>query len=86
MSKYLTIAQAQQQLPDLPDQLATEPAIITQNGKPVMVALSLEQFESLVETLEILSDHEFATQLREGIDQASCGKIVCLDDLKVELG
>ncbi len=70
MSKYLTIAEAQQQLPALPDELADEPAIITRDGKPVIIAMSLDQFESLVETLEILSDKEFMVQLREGIRQA----------------
>ena len=56
MPKYLTIAEAQQQLPELPDKLAVEPAIITKSGKPIMVALSWQQFESLLETLEILCD------------------------------
>ena len=41
MPKYLTIEEAQQQLPDLPNELVAEPAIITQDGKPVMVAMSL---------------------------------------------
>jgi antitoxin YefM len=47
MPKYLTVTEAQQQLPELPADLANEPAIITQDGKPVMIAMSCEQFESL---------------------------------------
>jgi antitoxin YefM len=50
---YLTITEAQHQLPDLSHNLK-EPAIITQHGKPVIVALSMDQFASLVETMEIL--------------------------------
>lgn len=86
MPKYLTIKEAQQQLPELPDELAVEPAIITKDGKPVMVALSLQQFESLLETLEILSDREFMAQLREGIRQADAGETISLEQLKAELG
>lgn len=86
MAKYLTIAEAQQQLPELPDELSVEPAIITKDGKPVMVALSLQQFESLLETLEILSDREFMPQLREGIRQADAGETISLEQLKAELG
>jgi antitoxin YefM len=86
MPKYLTITEAQQQLPELPDELAVEPAIITKDGKPVMIALSLQQFESLLETLEILSDREFMAQLREGIRQADTGETISLEQLKAELG
>ncbi|MEW6494382.1 MAG: type II toxin-antitoxin system Phd/YefM family antitoxin [Cyanobacteriota bacterium] len=86
MPKYLTITEAQQQLPELPDKLAVEPAIITKNGKPVMIALSWQQFESLLETLEILCDREFMTQLREGIRQGDAGETISLEQLKAELG
>ena len=47
MLNYLTIAEAQQKLPELSNNLR-EPAIITQDGKPVIVALSMQQFASLV--------------------------------------
>jgi prevent-host-death family protein len=53
MSKYLTITEARRQLLDLPDKLKDEPVIITKHGKPVMAALSFEQYESLLETLSI---------------------------------
>jgi PHD/YefM family antitoxin component YafN of YafNO toxin-antitoxin module len=86
MPKYLTIAEAQQQLPELPDELLVEPAIITKDGKPVIIALSLQQFESLLETVEILSDREFMAQLREGIRQADAGETITLEQLKAELG
>ena len=66
--------------------MAVEPAIITKDGKPVIVALSLQQFESLLETLEILSDREFMAQLREGIRQADAGETISLGQLKAELG
>jgi len=85
MLNYLTIAEAQEQLPTLSKKLR-DPAIITQDGKPVMVALSMEQFASLVETMEILSDREFVSDLREGIRQADLGQTVSLEVLKLELG
>lgn len=51
MPKYLIITEVQQQLPELPDKLAFEPAIIIKDGKAVIIALSLQQFESLLETV-----------------------------------
>ena len=52
MPNYLTVAEAQEKLPTLSRNLKN-PAIITQDGKPVIVALSMQQFASLVETIEI---------------------------------
>jgi PHD/YefM family antitoxin component YafN of YafNO toxin-antitoxin module len=85
MLNYFTIAEAQEQLPALSKNLR-DPAIITQDGKPVIVALSMEQFASLVETMEILSDREFMSELREGIRQADLYQTISLEALKLELG
>jgi len=69
MPKRLTIAQAQQQLPNLPQELLNEP-IITQDGVPVMAAMSYTHLTELLETLDILTDTEFVTKLRQSITQA----------------
>ena len=74
MPKYLTISEAQQQLSELSNQLTDEPAIITKDGKPVMITFGLEQFESLMETVEIMSDEKFMRELKQGIQQAK-GKL-----------
>ena len=70
MSKRLTIAQAQQQLPNLPQELLNEPIIITQDGVPVMAAMSYTHLTELLETIDILTDTEFVTKLRQSITQA----------------
>jgi antitoxin YefM len=86
MSKHLTIAQAQQQLPNLPAQLADEPIIITQDGVPVIAALSYEHLTALLETLDILTDQEFADKLRCSITQAEQGETIAWDSVKQKLG
>jgi antitoxin YefM len=85
MFNYITMAEAQQKLPELSKNLG-EPAIITQDGEPVIVAMSMDQFASLAETLEILSDRQFLSELREGIKQVDAGQTISLDSLKLELG
>ncbi len=70
MSKRLTIAQAQQQLPNLPQELLNEPILITQDGVPVMAAMSYTHLTEMLETLDILTDTEFVTKLRQSITQA----------------
>jgi prevent-host-death family protein len=86
MAKYLTITEARKKLLGLPDELTDEPIIITKHGKPVMVTISYEQIKSLLETLEILGDREFSTQLKEGIQQDREGKTVSWSDAKAKLG
>jgi antitoxin YefM len=50
--------------------------IVTRNGVPAVVIVSVEELESLEETLEILSDrdtvaalHESEQQIAEGLDE-----------------
>lgn len=86
MPKHLTIAEAQQQLLNLPDELADEPIIITRDGQPVMAAISYEQLTSLLETIDILSDSEFSEKLHESIAQAERGETIAWEDAKKQLG
>ena len=86
MLKYLTITEAQEQLLDLPDDIKEEPIIITKHGKPVIAAISFEQYESLLETLAILSYKEFTQQLQESIAQGERGETINWYDTKLKLG
>lgn len=40
--------------------------VITRHGKPVAVILGYDEYESLVETLNILSDEDALDAIREG--------------------
>ena len=80
------ITEARKQLLGLPEKVADEPIIITKHGKPVMVTISYEQMESLLETIEILEDKEFSTQLKESLQQDKEGKTVGWLEAKEKLG
>ena len=86
MLKKLTIAQAQQRLPLMCEDLNDEPIIITQNGVPVIAALSYQHLSELLETLDILTDTEFVTQLRQSLVQAEQNLTIGWDDVKAQLG
>lgn len=86
MPKYLTIDEARVLLPELSEQLKDEPTIITKEGKPVMITFSIEQFKSLIETIEIIADKEFMQELKQGIKDEKNGEIISLESLKQELG
>ncbi|MEM7595531.1 MAG: type II toxin-antitoxin system Phd/YefM family antitoxin [Cyanobacteria bacterium P01_A01_bin.83] len=86
MPKYLNITEARKNLLSLPDELTDEPIIITKHGKPVMVTVSYEQMESLLETLSILEDKEFSSQLSTSIQQDKAGEKVSWEAAKEKLG
>ena len=69
MEETLTISQARTRLTRLPRTFAKARAphavTITQRGKPVMALLSWDQYEGLIETMEILADAKFMARLRE---------------------
>lgn len=65
MLKHLIINEAQEQLADLPYLVRQEPVMITQNGQPVMAATSYQQLMEMLETLAVLSDRAFASNLHE---------------------
>ncbi|WP_107670839.1 type II toxin-antitoxin system Phd/YefM family antitoxin [Cyanothece sp. BG0011] len=86
MTKYINITEVQQKLLELSDDLNDEPLIITKEGKPIMTAISYEQFESLIETLSILSDEVFSQKLQESMTQVKEGKTSSWESAKEKLG
>lgn len=58
---------------------------MTKDGQPVMTAITYKQLLSLIETLEILSDSEFAEKLRQSIAQAQHGETISWEDVQRNL-
>ncbi len=58
-----------------------ERVTITRNGTPAAVVLSAEDYESLNATLEILSDREFASDVRRGLKSINLGRGYSLDQV-----
>ncbi len=48
---------------------------ITQRGKVEGVLLSIEEYESLIETLEILSDRELVKSIERGLKDVKTGRV-----------
>jgi antitoxin YefM len=86
MPKEFTIAEAQANLSQISQGLADEPAIITQDGIPVMAAMSYVHLTELLETLDILSDTEFTARLQQSLVQAEQGQTIPWDVAKAQLG
>ncbi len=86
MTKYIPLTEANQSLLDLAKDITEEPLIITQEGQPIMTAMSYQKFESLMETLDILADQTFSQKLKESIEQVKRGETVSWEIAKEKLG
>jgi prevent-host-death family protein len=54
---------------------------ITHRGKIEAVLLSIEEYEGLIETLEILSDRELVAGIRRGLRDEKAGRLHPLRDV-----
>ena len=60
--------------------------IVTRRGKPVIVMLSIEDYESLMETLDILADPKAMADLRKGEEDIRKGRTRSWAEIKASLG
>jgi prevent-host-death family protein len=56
--------------------------IITKRGKPVAVIMSPDDYEGLLETIEILSDKEAARRIKKAKREIREGKTISLEELR----
>jgi prevent-host-death family protein len=54
---------------------------ITRSGRPAAVVLSVEEYEGLVETLDILADSKLMASVRRGLREAASGHTVGDDEV-----
>lgn len=54
---------------------------VTRNGRRAAVILSADDYDSIIETLEILSDPELMREVREAEAQAERGEVFSLDEV-----
>ncbi|HLD57216.1 MAG TPA: type II toxin-antitoxin system Phd/YefM family antitoxin [archaeon] len=87
MTQTLPITKARENLTELVDRAARlrNEYTITVNGEPKAVLLSVDEYESLKETLEILSNTKLMEDLREAEAQATRGELVDWEDFKEEM-
>ena len=60
--------------------------VVTKRGKPVVVMLSIDDYESLMETLDILADPEAMAGIRKGEEEIRRGRTRSWASIKASLG
>ena len=85
--RYFSVAEARAKFASLLELSTTreEQVVITKNGDPVAVLLSLDEYESMTETIEVLSDSETYAALMDHLNnpnQETYSTDVILADLE----
>ena len=78
VDRFIPITKAKNRLLDLIRDFQAKDDIvaITKNGVPAAVLLSVERFEGLLETIDILSDEKAMASLRRSLRQAQASRWV----------
>lgn len=88
MTKTITLKDLRPELPKVADgvERKLDRYVVTRRGKPVMMVMSPEDYEGMLETIEILSDKVAVKRLRKSRAEAKAGKTSSLDDVRRRLG
>jgi len=86
MIKYMPISEARKKITSLDKEISYDDTIsITNHGMEVYALLRWDTYESIAETLDILSDEALYDDLKKGIQQFERGELVDFDTLKQSL-
>ena len=75
-AEHLPLAEVKNHLSEVVERLEREHGrvVVTKHGRPAAVMLSVEDLESLEETLEILSSPRLLAEIRRGERDAKAGR------------
>lgn len=77
MNKTISLKEARNRFSKIVDKVdrLSERYVVTKNGEPKAVVMSAEEFESWVETLELMSNPKAVKALERGLKEAKAGKV-----------
>jgi antitoxin YefM len=83
MTKTISLKEARDQFSDIVDKAGrlSERFVVTKNGTPKAVVMGAHEFESWVETLELLSNPKAGKALKQGLKEAKAGKLRSFKDV-----
>ena len=88
MESTMKISEARAKFLDLADALERSQEVlqVTRRGKPVLAVLPWDVYESLKETLEVLSDPDLLAAIREDLAHPDRTDTIFWEDVRKELG
>ncbi len=86
IQEYVPVTKAKTNLLDIVRKIkdSDDAIAITKNGIPEVVLISMDRFDGLLETLEILSDEKAMKSIRKSIKEADKGMWLDYDEVFTE--
>jgi antitoxin YefM len=83
----LPLAEVRAQLSKLVDEAERthERVEVTKNGRRAAVLLSADDYDSIMETLDILSDSDLVAAIREGMHDLERGEVYSAEEVEADL-
>jgi len=84
MAKTIPVKELRAELAELLDQVADrrEHVIVTRHGRPAAAIVPIDEYESLEETAEILSDPAALRAIQRGLSDLKAGRVTTLDEVR----
>lgn len=88
MTKFVTLKNLRPRLPKIINEVdrKMDRFIITRRGKPVALLMSVEDYESVLETLDILADTKLVKRIKKAREDVKKGRSTPLKLIEKELG
>ena len=87
MINTVTLKELRPSLPNVIDRIDSkfDRYIVTKRGKPVVMMLSVDDYESLIETIDILTNKDAVKRIKLAKKEIREGKIVVWDKARHEI-
>jgi prevent-host-death family protein len=88
MTKSVTLKALRPRLPKIIEEIDAkmDRFVITKRGKPVALMISIDDYESLLETLDILSNKNLVKRIKTAESDVAGGRVKTLEKIEKELG
>ncbi len=83
MNKTISLKEARNRFSKIVDRVErlSDRYVVTKNGSPKAVVMSADEFESWIETLELMSNPKAVKALEQGLKEAKAGKFRSFKDV-----
>jgi PHD/YefM family antitoxin component YafN of YafNO toxin-antitoxin module len=86
MVKQMSITETRRRITSLEEELSFEDTIsVTNHGKEVFALIRWDTYESIAETLDIISNEKLYTELKIGIQQLNNNELIDFDEFTKSL-
>ena len=84
ISEFMPLAEVKSRLSEVVDEIVRESSrtVITKHGRPAAVVISVDEYESMIETLEILSDPSLVEDIFKSKLEESQAVVLSADQLR----